>query len=56
MKTDLYTGKHISLHFTIMCYGWEFHVLPFFDVMQDRILCGWLCFTAQLSYEANESE
>lgn len=56
MKTDLYIGKYLSFHLTTFCRMWEFHVLPFFDIGWDRILCGWLCFTMQISFIPNKRE
>ena len=53
MKTDWYINKHISFHFTLQREMWEFHVLPLIDISEWRILCGWLCFTAQYTYDSN---
>lgn len=49
-RGDLYLGKHLSLHFTIQPPIWEFHVLPFFDISEWRILMGWLCFSIQYTF------
>lgn len=52
---DWYLTKHISFHFTIRGKNlWEWHVLPFIDISEWRILCGWLCFTAQYTYHPDE--
>lgn len=51
---DWYLTKHISFHFTIQPPIWEFHVLPFIDISEWRILGGWLCFTFQYTYKTEE--
>lgn len=59
MKTDLYIGKGRRLSFHICIAGkhlWEFHVLPFLDISEWRILAGWLCFTAQWAYQKDPIE
>jgi hypothetical protein len=50
MKKDFQVTKHLSFHFTIQLPIWEFHVLPFFDISEWRILAGWLCFSIQYTY------
>ena len=54
IKTDLYLGKHLSLHYTLVRYGWELNLLPFVVVDSWRVLAGWLCFTIQFTYKAEE--
>lgn len=57
MKTDLYVGKHFSLHYTYVNSDFfEFHVFPFVTVDASRILVGFLFFTLQYSYEENIDE
>jgi hypothetical protein len=51
---DWYLTKHISFHFTIQPPIWEFHILPFIDISEWRILGGWLCFTFQYTYKTEE--
>lgn len=58
MKTDLYIGKgrRLSFHICIVNkYLWEFHVLPFIDISEWRILTGWLCFTIQWTYQKDQT-
>lgn len=52
-KRIFFVGNHTSFHLTCFRGGWEFHVLPFVDICWDRVLCGWLCFTMQISYYRN---
>jgi len=54
MKKDFYLTKHLSIHFTIQNPIWEFHVLPFFDISEWRILAGWLCFSMQYTYHPED--
>lgn len=52
MKTDLYVGKHFSLHFTCInkqCF--EFNVLPSITINAWRVLVSFLCFSIQYSFE-----
>ena len=56
MRTNIYIGKHLSLHYTLQDRFWEFHLLPFIDICHDRILCGWLCFTANWNYNKTINE
>lgn len=52
-KGDWYVGKHLSFHFTVRNkHLWEFHLLPFLDICDYRILGGWLCFAFQYTYYA----
>lgn len=54
MKKDFYITKHLSAHITIQQPIWEFHVLPFFDICEWRILAGWLCFSIQYTYHPED--
>lgn len=54
MNRNLYIGGHLSLHLTIQPPIWEFHVLPFIDISEWRILGGWLFFTIQWTYKKDD--
>ena len=59
MKTDFYFGKHLSFHITVLSGFkgiWAFNLLPFFEISDWRIFCGWLFFSLQYAYEAIDED
>ena len=53
MKTDLYLGNRLSVHYTGKTKHndiWEFNILPFITIDHWRILAGWLLFSVQYTY------
>ena len=53
MKTDLYLGNKLSVHYTGKTkYNdiWEFNILPYITIDSWRILAGWLLFSVQYIY------
>ena len=53
MKTDLYLGNRLSVHYTGKTKHndiWEFNMLPYITIDSWRILAGWLLFSVQYVY------
>ena len=53
MKTDLYLGDKLSVHYTGKTKHndiWEFNILPYITIDYCRILAGWLLFSVQYIY------
>ena len=55
-KSIIKQWKHWGIYYTLADAGWEFHILPFFDISSWRILLGWLCFTIQYTFKTEDEE
>lgn len=52
---NLYFGRHLILCITLKKDNdWEFNLLPFVTIDEWRVICGWLFFTLQYTYEGSK--